>query len=204
MRLRLFLVAVCLFAINTVAQADVLYTFTISGAPGTLLSEFNGTATFVEPSILTTTTEISGASLTTTEVFAGARIIDLILDPVSETGCGALGTSDPFGCVQVGFADGLGIAEEYGTLLTSLGTYNGEDVTPNGTVDGSTTLSITQVTPEPSSISLFGTGLLGLVGVARRRSSQKKTAGLGPDDEGCLLPSAESSRYRYCIRHHRA
>jgi hypothetical protein len=25
-----------------------------------------------------------------------------------------------------------------------------------------------------------------------------------PDDGGCLLPSAESARYRHCIRHHRA
>ena len=25
-----------------------------------------------------------------------------------------------------------------------------------------------------------------------------------PDDGGCLLPSAESARYRHCLRHHRA
>jgi len=126
-------------------------------APSGLLSELNGVTTFEEPSILTTTTTIRQASLTTITGFPATQII---IDPVSYSGCPDIATPDPFGCVEANF-HGIGVPVGFDALLTSPGTYTFVDD------DGTVTLSITD-TPEPSSISLFGTGLLGLIGVARR------------------------------------
>jgi hypothetical protein len=45
-----------------------------------------------------------------------------------------------------------------------------EDTLPSGYTDG--TYAITATTPEPTSIALFGSGLLGLFGTLRRRLSR--------------------------------
>ena len=77
---------------------------------------------------------------------------------------GVSGESDPGGLVSVGSGQGTLFTGSDTTPVFNLGTY--DTIDENVTI---TDLSSASVTPEPSSIALLGTGMLGIVGVLRKR-----------------------------------
>lgn len=151
MRLKYFLPAIFLACASLAAHADALYTL---GA-GSL------TITFTESQILTTLTTLNASQFQTN---IPTSISSVYIDPTG-TACPLDFEHTGASCVEFDAAGGFSFSE-YAAPLTAFGTYNPSFAFPPISV------SITDVTPtvpEPSTFALLGTGLLGFVGLVRKR-----------------------------------
>ena len=161
MRLYSFVAAAALLSASLAAHADVIYSFVGSqeAYPGT-------TFTIDSPDFLT-------YSSTPVPVTAGSHLIaaqgtdpDEVIDfgQITAVGFFSGNTVVYAGPVSYGFSDPFPLSPD--------GIYDitlGEHVVGTLTISGSPAVTPVAATPEPSSLALLGTGLLGVVGVMRKR-----------------------------------
>ena len=154
--MRLIALLVTVLSTSICAHGDTIYTFTITGVPG--LPSLIGTYTFHEPSILMSETTIIGANI----VSSGAVVKDIVIDPLSNV-CPLVAFVNDVSCLQIDFAAGQSNVQGSAAPLIATGTYIG----------AANMLEITQTAvPEPSSLALFGIGILGLFNIGRRRMTK--------------------------------
>ena len=122
------------------------------------------------------TGKVNGVSFTSLSSFPEGGAIGAIHD--TWTGMGVIFNSPSFGYANLGTigtapfsitASGVGAGTIFYAEVVNPNTGKILYITPNseaGILQGSTT-----VTPEPATLTLFGTGLLSLVGVLRRKKS---------------------------------
>jgi hypothetical protein len=155
--------ALLLVASTVVAHADT-FEYTFVAGPRIGMTE---TLSFDEASILTSSTTINAADfLSSTNPAVHAFEINPTVGKCSFTG--SIGTGS---CVALTYIDNFGTTNEAaaveGFVLDSVGTYNFGDL-GKLTIADLTPPPPSEV-PEPSSIALLGTGLLGAAEIARRK-----------------------------------
>ena len=160
MRLKVLTVAAALLSASLAARADDIYTFTFD-LPGTY--GIQGSYTFDEPSLVTTAGYLSLSDLTS---YSGAAISSFYLDPDYFT-CPYFISPGAASCFEVQPIGGFLNSFAGTAVLNAPGTYDETASALYVTITGPN--SLPAPTPEPSGIVLLGTGLLGVVGMIKRR-----------------------------------
>ncbi len=171
MRLPLLASAAILLVSSLAARADILYTVTDT------TGNFPGTYTLTVPSFITTT----GAyefKYTDLKSYTNSNIFALYINFVQSWCPGSYGTIAGY-CIDVAGGQNTypytlisNDFSETGKTLTSYGTYNDFNGGLTITIAPSGTTPVVAQTPEPSSIALLATGVLGVCGIMRRRVTE--------------------------------
>ena len=173
MRLISFVAATAMLSASLAAHADSLFTLTTTQdtisftLPTPLATEFTGNYFYVfnVPVTADGTTTVENLEFDVPSAY-GRDLIILAFDPNDPS------AGDTFLLLQQGPQLFMGSAADPAFVD---GSYQLSQVPASGIAyTGDFDLTISSVTPEPSSIALFGTGMFGVAGVMRKRFAVQK------------------------------
>ena len=162
MRLKLFVAAVAMLSASLAARGDT-YTFTFGSA-------LQGTGSFaLDPIAGQSSYTLSTGLRDLMATYGGANIT--FTDDFGPTTV-TVADGEATGLYSIGYGSNLSDGLEVGNALFQGTSFSSDFTTPANHYDSdssSITFQDTSVTPEPSSVALFGTGLLGIAGLVRER-----------------------------------